>query len=78
MSKLSTALVQAVGTDTSGKWINVDKIEELVDILVTECIDKLILHGYDDASAQLMKNFVIEKDLYDDRIILNRKINEKA
>ena len=31
-------LVQRVGTDTSGKWISVDKIDELVRLAVSECV----------------------------------------
>ena len=30
-------LIQQVGTDTSGKWISIDKAEELVKLVVVEC-----------------------------------------
>lgn len=30
-------LIQHVGTDTGGKWISVDKAEELVKLVVAEC-----------------------------------------
>ena len=30
-------LIKQVGTDTSGKWIGIDKAEELVKLVVAEC-----------------------------------------
>ncbi len=32
-------LIEQVGTDTSGKWLNVDNAEELVKLVVVECLD---------------------------------------
>jgi hypothetical protein len=32
-------LVDQVGTDTSGKWIQVDKLPEFAQLIVQECID---------------------------------------
>lgn len=49
-------LVDTVGTDVSGKWIAVEK----VNLVILECVDNLLLNGYDDASAQLMKHFEVE------------------
>ena len=34
-------LVQQVGTDVSGKWIAVDRIDQLADLIVRECVDKI-------------------------------------
>lgn len=34
-------LIEQVGTDTSGKWLNVDNAEELVKLVVQGCIDKI-------------------------------------
>ena len=30
-------LINQVGTDTSGKWISVDKMEQLTKLIVQEC-----------------------------------------
>ena len=30
-------LIKQAGTDTSGKWIGIDKAEELVKLVVAEC-----------------------------------------
>lgn len=30
-------LIKQVGTDSSGKWISIDKAEELVKLVVAEC-----------------------------------------
>lgn len=34
-------LVKQVGTDVSGKWIAVDKVDQLADLIVRECVDKI-------------------------------------
>jgi hypothetical protein len=53
-------LVQQVGTDVSGKWIAVDKIDQLADLIVRECMYNLYLNGYDDAMNQIKQDFGIE------------------
>ena len=30
-------LVQQVGTDTSGKWVNIDKMDQFAELIVAEC-----------------------------------------
>ncbi len=32
-------LIEQVGTDTSGKWINVDNAEKIVKLIAQECAD---------------------------------------
>ena len=34
-------LVNQIGTDVSGKWIAVDKIDQLTELIVQECVDKI-------------------------------------
>jgi hypothetical protein len=34
-------LINQVGTDVSGKWIAVDKADELAELIVKECADFL-------------------------------------
>ena len=38
MNERIRELVEQVGTDTSGKWISVDRINELVKLTVGECV----------------------------------------
>jgi hypothetical protein len=37
MNKDIKELVNQVGTDTSGKWMSVDKIDQLAELIVQEC-----------------------------------------
>ena len=53
-------LVQQVGTDVSGKWIAVDQIDQLANLIVRECMYNLYLNGYDDAMNQIKQDFGIE------------------
>ena len=39
MSKDIKHFINQVGTDTSGKWISVDKMEQLTELIVEECGD---------------------------------------
>lgn len=53
-------LVKQVKTDVSGKWIAVDQIDHLADLIVRECMHNLHLNGYDDAMNQLQQDFGIK------------------
>lgn len=53
-------LVNQIGTDVSGKWIAVDKIDQLADLIVRECMNNLHLNGYDDAMNQIKEHFGIK------------------
>jgi hypothetical protein len=53
-------LIQQVGTDVSGKWIAVDKIDQLAELIVRECMYNLYLNGYDDAMNQIKEHFGME------------------
>ena len=53
-------LVEQVGTDVSGKWISVDRIDQLADLIVRECMSNLYLNGYDDAMNQIKDHFGIK------------------
>lgn len=37
MNERVKELVKQVGTDTSGKWVNIDNIEKLTELVVEEC-----------------------------------------
>jgi hypothetical protein len=36
--ELINQLVQQVGTDTSGKWINTDRMDQFAELIVKECV----------------------------------------
>ena len=38
MSEKIKELIKQVGTDVSGKWMNVDNAEKLAELIVQECI----------------------------------------
>ena len=53
-------LVNQIGTDVSGKWIAVDQVGQLADLIVRECMYNLHLNGYDDAMHQIKEHFGME------------------
>ena len=53
-------LVNQIGTDVSGKWISVDRIDQLANLIVRECMYNLYLNGYDDAMNQIKEHFGIK------------------
>jgi len=42
MNERIKELVSRVGTDTSGKWISVDKVEELTELIKDECLKQCL------------------------------------
>jgi hypothetical protein len=60
MSKDIKQLINQVGTDVSGKWIAVDKIDQLAELIIRECMSNLYLNGYDDALDQVKEHFGIK------------------
>ena len=57
-------LIKRVGTDVSGKWISVDKAEELVKIAIAECyiaIDNTNTHHVYTTFDQDMVGSTIKK-----------------
>lgn len=60
-------LVQQVGTDVSGKWINVDRMNQFAELIVNEC-EQVSLnnsHRDDDMGAiiarKIKRNFGVEE-----------------
>ena len=39
MSNRLKELIKQVGTDVSGKWMNVDNAEKLAELIVKECVE---------------------------------------
>jgi hypothetical protein len=56
-------LVKQVGTDVSGKWIAVDKVDQLSELIVKECIDNIEVWETDSRnhiSYMLKQHFGVE------------------
>ena len=56
-------LVKQVGTDVSGKWIAVDRIDQLGELIVKECIDNVEVWETDSRnhiSYMLKQHFGVE------------------
>jgi hypothetical protein len=41
MNERIKELIKEVGTDVSGKWMNIDNTEKLAESIIKECIDKI-------------------------------------
>jgi len=50
-------LINTVGTDVSGKWVAVDKVNVIAESIIKECLSNLYLNGYDDAMNQVKQHF---------------------
>ena len=59
MNEKIDILIKQVGTDTSGKWVGIDKMPGFAQLVVQECMNNLYLNGYDDAVNQLKEHFSI-------------------
>jgi hypothetical protein len=56
-------LVKQVGTDVSGKWIAVDKVDQLGELIIKECIDNVEVWETDSRnhiSYMLKQHFGVE------------------
>jgi hypothetical protein len=64
MSERIKQLMQQAGTDTSGKWMGVDRAEKFAELIVRECgqwvNDNLGLLD-EEARADLLKHFGVEE-----------------
>jgi hypothetical protein len=59
MSERIRELIKQVGTDVSGKWMNVDNSEKFAELIVRECVDivKNLSPGYEDYRDQIEDAF---------------------
>ena len=49
-------LMRRSGTDSSGKWMGIDNAEKFARLVIEECIQDLINHGYTDAAYVLTES----------------------
>ena len=59
MSERIKELIKEVGTDVSGKWMNVDNSEKLAELIVRDCVGIVegISPGYKDYRDQIEDAF---------------------
>lgn len=52
-------LVNQIGTDVSGKWIAVDKVNQLIEHIICECADIATINQYqhDSAGKYILEHF---------------------
>ena len=58
MNKRLIQIIQTVRTDTSGKWISIDNIEQLAELIVRECVS--IAHSSDMPGKDIKEHFGLE------------------
>jgi hypothetical protein len=42
MNEKIESIIKLVGTDTSGKWMRIDNVEALAELIVQECVDVIL------------------------------------
>ena len=52
-------LINKVGTDVSGKWVGIDNVEKLAELIVKECA-KVADGEWADPSHQIKQHFGVE------------------
>ena len=54
-------LVQQVGTDTSGKWVNIDRMNQFAELIVRECANVAADHDALDIYEEIREHFGVEE-----------------
>ena len=52
MNERIRELIKQVGTDVSGKWMNVDNSEKLAELIVRECAGVCDLYAMPDGTSE--------------------------
>lgn len=56
MNERIKELIKEVGTDVSGKWMNIDNAEKLAELIVKKCAD-IADGGWADPGHQIKQHF---------------------
>jgi hypothetical protein len=59
MNERIKELIKEVGTDVSGKWMNIDNTEKLAELIVKECA-KVADSEWADPGHQIKQHFGVE------------------
>jgi hypothetical protein len=57
MSERIKELIKQVGTDVSGKWMNVDNVEKFANLIIFECIKIAVFKGDKDTGKAIKDHF---------------------
>ena len=63
MSERIKELIEQVGTDVSGKWMNVDNVEKFAELIVQECVevaDHSNVNGKSIIGERIKQHFGVE------------------
>ena len=55
-------LIKQVGTDVSGKWMNVDNSEKFANLILFECIKIAVFKGDKDTGKAIKDHFGVDKE----------------
>ena len=61
MSERIKELIKQVGTDVSGKWMNVDNLEKFAELIVKECAEIADTAEPYKSSDLIKKHFGVEE-----------------
>ena len=62
MSELIKELIKQVGTDVSGKWMNVDNSEKFANLIIFECIKIAVFKGDKDTGKAIKDHFGVDNE----------------
>ena len=62
MSGLIKELIKQVGTDVSGKWMNVDNSEKFANLIIFECIKIAVFKGDKDTGKAIKDHFGVDNE----------------
>ena len=62
MSERIKELIKQVGTDVSGKWMNVDNSEKFANLIIFECIKIAVFKGDKDTGKAIKDHFGVDNE----------------
>jgi len=62
MNEQIKRLVEQVKTDTSGKWVSIDNMEQFAELLVFECIKIAVFKGDATTGKAIKEHFGVDND----------------
>ena len=62
MNEQIKELIKQVGTDVSGKWMNVDNVEKFANLIIFECIKIAVFKGDKDTGKAIKDHFGVENE----------------
>lgn len=60
MNELYEQLIKQAGTDVSGKWMSIDNVNKLADLIVFECIKIAVFKGDATTGKAIKEHFGVD------------------